>query len=819
MIKRRILILIIVSSIFMPFAHARPQKDLPDGKRVVNAYRVDEAIRVDGVLDELAWRKAQPANDFYQYEPFNGSYPSERSEVKILYDDVSIYIGAALYDEEPDNIYRELGKRDNADNLKADAFSVLISPYNDGINYLEFIVSASGVQADVRRTGNATDRSWDAVWESAVTITDEGWFAELRIPFSALRFSSRIDGNWGVNFRRLIKRYNEWSSWNPIDNSVSGIVNQSGELSGIRDINTPIRLSFSPYVSGYIDKHPDNESLAWQLNGGMDVQLGLTESFTLDMTLIPDFGQVKSDDKVLNISPYEVQYGEQRPFFNEGMDLFQKGGIFYSRRIGTRPKGYSGVLGQLNEHEQVVANPQESAMINATKVSGRTSSGLGIGFLNAMTSNTYATIRDTITQEERDVLTQGFTNYNMMVFDQTLRNNSYVSLANTNLLIPNSKYTSNVTATDFVLRDKSNTYAFTGTGVLSQIAENDLDLGYKYNLGLHKTSGNLLFEAWTNTESKNYNPNDMGYLQKANEFSNGGGVGYRVYKPFWKLLNWNSWIGGSYSMLHNPMVYTSSHFYINFRTTFAKTYHYVSGEFWMDPRETHDYDEPRVDGRMVIRPRRFAGSFTTSSDYRRPLAIDTRTSYWRSESMGMDEFSFRFSPRIRLSNSFFVVYQIQQDFSRNDIGYIGRTADNTEIYMGLRDVSTLTNTLDALYTFTANSFINIRLRHYWRWLDYSSYHSLNYDGTLSAPIAFTNVDRNINYNLFNIDLTYEWHFAPGSILSVVWKNVIETSNSHVRSKYFDNVDELWSTGKGNSISLRMLYYLDYNTIFSGRSNR
>lgn len=816
MIIRRILSFIVVSSFLLPLAQARPQKELPQSKRVVTVYRVDEALSIDGVLDEAVWQKAQVADEFFQYEPFNGSYPSERSEVRILYDDVSIYIGAALFDEEAQNIYRELGKRDNADNLKSDAFSVLISPYNDGINYLEFIVSASGVQADVRRTGNSTDRSWNAVWESEVTITDEGWFAELRIPFSALRFSSKVEGNWGLNFRRLIKRYNEWSSWNPIDNSVSGIVNQSGELSGIREIDAPIRLSFSPYVSGYIDKHPDNKSLAWQLNGGMDVQLGLTESFTLDMTLIPDFGQVKSDDKVLNISPYEVQYGEQRPFFNEGMDLFDKGGIFYSRRIGTRPKDYGKASEMLNDNELIASNPQETAMINATKISGRTSSGLGIGFLNAMTSNTYATIRDTITQHERDVLTQGFTNYSMIVLDQTLRNNSYVSLANTNLIIPNSKYTSNVTATDFVLRDKPNMYALYGKAILSQIFEEEVDLGYKYNLGFNKTSGNLLYEVWTNTESDNYNPNDMGFLQKANEFSNGASLGYRVYKPFWKLLNWNSWIGGSYRTLHNPMVYTSSELYMNFRTTFAKSYLYVYGQLWMDPRETHDYDEPRVPGRMVIKPRRLGGSFRTSSDYRKTIALDTDISYWRAVSLGMDELEVSLSPRVRFSNSFLMIYRIEQEFKRNDIGFVGKSDSDNDIYMGLRDVSTLTNTLSALYTFNANSFLNIRLRHYWRWLDYSSYHMLNNDGTLSQQIDNTNFDGNINYNLFNIDLTYEWHFAPGSVLSVVWKNVIETRNSHVRSPYFDNVQDLWNTGKGNSISLRMLYYLDYNTLFGSK---
>lgn len=798
---------------------SRTLKELPTQNRIAYAHRISEHIKIDGVLSEDAWIDALPNDEFLQYEPFNGSYPSEKSLVKILYDDNAIYIGATLSDDEPNLIYKEFGQRDKSDNIKADAFSILISPYNDGINYLEFIVSASGVQTDIRRTGNDSDRSWDAVWESSVSLTDSGWFVEIKIPFSALRFSSKVNGNWGLNFRRLIKRYNEWSSWNPIDNSVSGIVNQSGELSGIKDIDTPIRLSFSPYISGYIEKHPENSSLSWQLNGGMDLQFGLTESFTLDMTLIPDFGQVKSDEKVLNISPYEVMYDEQRPFFNEGMDLFDKGGIFYSRRIGTKPKQYNAVSQSLGENDTILSNPQETALINATKVSGRTSSGLGIGFLNAFTSNTYADIKDTLSKETRRFLTQGFTNYNMIVLDQTLKNNSYVSLANTNLHIPKQGYTSNVTATDFVLRDKRNSYAIAGVAALSQIFEEEPDLGYKYNLGFHKTSGNILFEFWNNTESDDYNPNDMGYIKKANEFTNGASVGYKVYKPFWRLLNWTSWIGGYYTTLHNPMLYTSSYLYANFRTFFTKSYLFVHGEFWMDPRERHDYDEPRVDGRMLIRPRRFSSSLEISSDYRKSLAMDVEVSYWKAESMDMDNISIEISPRVRFNNKFMVVYEIEQDIGRNDIGYVGKSADNSNVYMGLRDVSTLTNTIDVLYSFSANAFLSVELRHYWRWLDYSSFHLLNPDGTLSEPVDNYMVDENINFNLFNIDLSYQWNFAPGSVLSIVWKNAIEDSDKNVRGDFFHNFGNVIESSQINSISFRLLYYLDYNSIVRSRDRR
>jgi hypothetical protein len=812
----RILFFAVVLSSFSSFALANPLKKAPIGKRIAETYRVHETIKVDGVLDEESWGKAIPANDFFQYEPFNGSFPSERTEVKVLYDNNAIYIGATLYDDDPNKIYKELGKRDNSDNLRSDAFSILISPYNDGINYLEFIISSSGVQTDIRRTGNSSDRSWDAVWQSSVSFNEKGWVVEIKIPFSALRFSSKTNGNWGLNFRRLIKRYNEWSSWNPIDNSISGIVNQSGELSGIKDIRTPIRLSFSPYISTYVEKHPDNQKPSYRFNGGMDLQFGISESFTLDMTLIPDFGQVKSDDKVLNISPFEVMYGEQRPFFKEGMDMFQKGGIFNSRRIGQSPKGFSEPYRNLTINEIVTNNPQETSLINASKITGRTSKGLGVGFLNAITSSTWANILDTVTLAQRKFLTQGFTNYNMTVLDQTLRNNSYVSLANTNLFIPEQDYVANVSATDFVLRNKGNRYALYGKGVLSQISKQDYNLGYKYSVGFDKTSGNFLYSLWTNTESKTYNPNDMGYLQKANEFSNGAAISYKIYKPFWIFLNWTGIVGGSYYMLQEPMAYTSSNLYFNIRTVYAKTYHAFGVEFWMDPKEIRDYNEPRVEGRMVVRSPRKSASFWTSSDYRKPLAIDTRAGYWKAEKMGQENWYASFSPRVRVSDNIFLVYQIRQDYDKNNIGYVSRSNDSQTIYMGLRDVSTLTNTIDGLYSFSANSFLNLRIRHYWRWLDYSTYHTLNTDGSLSVPIVNSGFNKNTNYNTFNIDLTFQWSYAPGSLLSIVWKNDISLYDNKVRSNYFDNLGGLLDQSQTNSISLRMLYFLDYNTVRSMR---
>lgn len=795
-------ILIVFFSCFITIAFAQPDK------KKLEAYRINSTIKIDGKLDELDWANAPEANDFIQHEPYNGAKPSEPTVVKVLFDNNALYIGARMFDSEPNKIYKELGQRDNSEHLKADNFVLFISPYNDGINYLEFGVSASGIQTDIKATGDDEELNWDAVWMSEISFDEKGWIVEMKIPFSALRFSKNNVQNWGINFARLIKRYNEWSSWNFVSKSIEGIVNQSGELTGVLNVDSPIRLSLSPYVATYAEKFPDAKSLEYRLSGGLDLKYGISESFTLDMTLIPDFGQVKSDDRILNLTPFEVKYAEQRPFFTEGTELFNKGEIFYSRRVGSRPVNQSSVESQIDpSKEYILENPVETKMINATKITGRTSKGLGLGFFNAMTSNTYARIKDTLGNTRR-ILTQGFTNYNMVVFDQTLKNNSYVSLANTNLYRPEDSYTADVTATEFSIRDKRNMYAISGIGGLSQIQNDSISRGYKSYLEFAKKSGNFQFELFNNIESKNYNPNDMGYLQRPNEFSYGMNMDYNIYKPFWKLLNFQSSINFIHESSFENRYFKMAAINLELRTATIKQFYTTGIEITILPRDINDYDEPRVDGRKLVLPKRTFFRWFGSPDYRKPFMIDHGFSFWVADRLDQKGFSFDLSPRVRFSDKFFMVYRFNQEFETNSIGYVKR--NNSDIYMGMRNVVTMTNTLDAQYTFNAKSFLNLKFRHYWSRYQFNEFFLLNNDGSLTSNSAVTAENNNTNY--LNIELVYQWNFAPGSVLSFVWKNSIELSENQIDYNYFRNVDNVWNSPQINSFSFKLLYFIDYQTL-------
>ncbi|PWK03236.1 carbohydrate binding protein with CBM9 domain [Flavobacterium araucananum] len=388
-------------------------------KKAIQTQPINEAIAIDGNLDEPVWKNAAIATDFVMYQPDNGKPIPEarRSEIKVLYNNDAIYIGAMLYDDEPNKILKEISQRDKFGT--ADIFGVFLNGFNDGQQSFEFFVSAANVQGDCIMTdANGEDYSWDAVWISKASLTDKGWIVEIKIPYAALRFSAQDKQTWGINFFREIKRERKKYTWNLIDTKVGTFTQQNGILEGIENIKPPTRLFLMPYASYYLNAG-DSQKTYGTIKGGMDIKYGINDAFTLDAILIPDFGQTKYDDQILNLGPFEQQFNENRAFFTEGTDLFNKGNMFYSRRIGGTPS----IDPDLKDNEKIIETVQNVNLINALKVSGRTKKGLGVGILNAVTEKTFATIKDTISGSTRQEIVEPLTNYNVLVLDQRFRKN------------------------------------------------------------------------------------------------------------------------------------------------------------------------------------------------------------------------------------------------------------------------------------------------------------------------------------------------------------------------------------------------------------
>lgn len=813
------IIILLSSSFFLTTTalYSNQQNDTLLQKKTVLAVRAEAAPKIDGLLDEDVWQKAVPACDFVIYNPYNGRASRNRTEVRVLYDDDALYIGAIMYDRSPDSIFVELGPRD-ADNLNADHFYVEISPFNDGLNGDVFKVSASGVQMDNKLQTSESfhhEDTWDAVWDSKTRITSEGWCAEIKIPYSALRFPRSPEQTWGINFWREVRRTRETSSWNYVSKEFGSTIAHMGVLKGIREIEPPLRLSLTPYLSGYLEKVNGEPGIGKSYNGGLDLKIGLSESFTLDATLIPDFGQVQSDDHVLNLTPFEIEYNEKRPFFMEGTELFNKGDIFYSRRIGGTPHLVNDVYNNLLPHEIVSYNPTEVSLINATKISGRLKNGLGIGVFNAVTEPMWAEVSDTLTKSVRRVKTEPLTNYNMIVFDQSLKNNSFVSMSNTNVIRAAAKdenyYTADVTNLSTLLQTNNKLYSVSGGTSLSQkyFKDSDARLGHSLDLSAGKTGGAFRTEYFFSMMSDSFDPNDMGYLRRNNEIEHAVEVSYNTFQPIGYLMTTRSSLSFGYSQLFEPRAFTSAEIGLDAMIVLMN-YWSFSLEMMYAPRGENDYFEPRTEDMSMFYhvPEMLATAFRFDTDMSKKFYIQVESLYYKYWSdFNQKAYNVSVQPKYKVNRRLSFDYSLDYERNTNDIGFVDKNAD--DIIFGKRNISTIVNTLSGAFIFSPESYLTLRARHYWSRAVYDGdYFILQTDGSLQSDDTYTGVS-DVNFNVFNVDMVYTWRFAPGSELSVVWKNSIESDGDVIINNAFDNLHDLFGMPQVNSISLKILYYLDY----------
>ncbi|MFK8101393.1 MAG: DUF5916 domain-containing protein [Saprospiraceae bacterium] len=791
-------------------------------KKQLEVTRQEASIKLDGILEEPDWQRATASSDFVEYAPNPGTTPSQKSAVKVIYSNTAMYIGAMLYDTHPDSILQEMTERDNFGNT--DWFGIVIDAYQDGINGVGFFITPAGIQFDTKYSAldgnnngtiNGGDQNWDAVWSGVTKITEEGWIVEMEIPYSAIRFPKLVDQVWNVNFGRVIRRNREENYWNPVDPELNGFVNQAGQISGISNIESPVRLSATPFVATYLENYHDTQedpinTLSRSISGGMDVKYGINDAFTLDMTLIPDFGEAQSDNQVLNLSPFEVRFDENRQFFTEGTELFNKGGLFYSRRVGGRPIGYGDAFDQVDEEngEVLLENPGESQLFNATKVSGRTSKGLGLGVFNATAKRTVAKIKNS-EGEVREFETSPLTNYNVFVLDQNLKHNSFVTLINTNVTRSGESYDANVTGTQFSLRNKANSYQVSGGGAVSQkYRSTETELGHRWQLNFNKTSGKFQWGTGLYEESDTYDPNDLGFLGSNNEREVWASMRYNVYKPFG---NFNSAGGGMfihYTQLYNPNTFTALG--INaWAWAGTKKFFNFGGGTYIRPLESFDYFDTRTDGRYYRSPR-FANFWIwASTDYRKRFAFDINLETHLNEEEGRRRYGVTVEPRFRVSDRMLLQWETSVNLSKREVGFVDKDEEE-EIIFGRRDRTTVENTFKTRYVFSNKMTLSFRLRHYWSNATYASMHRLGEDGNL-YDTGYNSFSDN-SFNSFNIDMIYRWRFAPGSDIFIIWKNSISRWTDEIAQLEYDytrSVRSLTDIPQTNSLSIKIIYFLDY----------
>jgi hypothetical protein len=597
--------------LLLSFALFSQTKDSIPRKKITIP-RISEAPKIDGILDDAAWQNAPIATDFVERQPNNGRPipDSLKTDVKIVYDDLGIYFGATLKDPEPDKILKELTERDGIGN--DDFFFILLNGYNDRQQSLQFIVTAAGVQYDAKMTNDNEDSSWNGIWYSAVQITKEGWVVEIFIPYSEVRFPNKNVQEWGLNMEREFRRSRTRYSWSHIDNTKGSFSIYDGEIHGIENIQSPLRLSFQPYVSGYVNNFDGETKTIF--NGGMDLKYGINDAFTLDMILVPDFGQSKFDNEVLNLSAFETQYEENRGFFTEGTELFTKGNLFYSRRVGGNPSAYPN----LSENEEITNYPASVDLINAFKISGRTDGNLGLGIFNAVTEKTYADIKNNNTGETRQEVVEPLANYNILVLDQRFGDNSSVSFVNTNVIREGHFRDANASGLYMDLTNKKNTFQYFATAEGSWVKEDSTKFGMEGSAGVSKISGSHRVSGQIDFRTIDYDINDMGYSSETNFIRYSGYYGYRYLQPKGNLNN--LFLNFNLNYIRRLETDLYSNFIFNFNSSFTtKKFLGFGGGFEMTPFGTNDIYEPRVQGKYVQVPDYYDVWGWFSTDYRKKI--------------------------------------------------------------------------------------------------------------------------------------------------------------------------------------------------------
>ncbi len=797
-------------------------------------------IHVDGRLDDPAWHAAQWISDFVQKEPNEGAEPTERTEVAFLYDGHALYVAARMYSDDPSKIQAPLSRRDNG--LQAEHIWISLDTYQDRRTAYSFGVTASGVRLDWYHPSDNElhiDPRFDPVWEAKATIDSVGWTAELRIPFSQLRFTAKDVQVWGLNIDRWVPSRREDIFWIPVPKNETGWSSRMGELVGIEGIRPARRLELLPYVAGNAVLAPDaaaaNPFDGNELDGraGADLKMGLGPNLTLDATVNPDFGQVEADPAVVNLTAFEIFFPERRPFFTEGSQLLDSQ-MFYSRRIGARPRGEAS--------GDFVDYPDASTILGAAKVTGRLPSGLSVGGLAAVTAREEASTYDS-TAGAAAATVAPLTTFGVARLQQEFGANAstvggQVTVVRRDLsagdplaaIYPREAYSGRV---DWNLRFARGAYELGGVVAVSHVRGDSVALlgiqessvhyfqrpdanhvevdssrtaltGYVARLEFEKNSGrHWLYSVDLFRESPAFDPNDAGRLGNADGQGAFAELRYRETRPgtaFYSYeLGFNT--GGEWNFGGDRQFYTTR---LDAELTW-KNYWTTGLTFWVDYRsQSHSLTRG---GPSMGTPQSWATIASLANSFAATTRWNARVFYGKDELGGetyrlSGGLSVRPGPRWQLSVNPNYLRAIDPRQYVDTYGGGSSATYGGRYVFAFIDQSTLAAQLRLNYTFSPDLTLELYAepfassgRYYgFGELEAARSHDLRGYGTDGTTIAregdgsYTVTDNggadtllipNPDFNVlsFRSNLVLRWEWRPGSTLYLVWQQSRESSDS------------------------------------------
>ena len=791
-------------------------------RKIIEVMRFDKPPKIDGILDDEQWTKTKPGTTFERYMPNNGQTerPGYENFVYMGYDNNAVYIAGEFYNPNP--IPVEFSQRDDIWEVNTETFFISINPYDDNTNYQGFQITSAGTVGDSFTSEEMSPDDWDfdTVFESDVKITESGWSAELKIPYSALRFPSKEIQKWAINFGRKIAETGEVFTWNFVDNKTRKYAESKGITSELNDISPPPRLFFYPYIQSSVDLKTSSSPLN-AYSAGMDFKYGISNSFTLDATLIPDFGQVTFDDEELNLSPFEQEFDENRAFFTEGASLFKKadgagsgrsGNFFYSRRIGQEVSFNENDI--LNDNETLVGYDQKPDLINSIKLTGTTNSGLSIGLINSITNNAYARIKNDKTNEFRKEKIAPITNYNVITLTQQVINEfSTLTFSNANVNRSGNEFkNSNNSAFVFDLFDNKRKFNVIGNVYSSESPSNRETKGFRGALRISEITGGFRYSLGWRGVDANYYQNDLGFYRFRNTQSFYTTIRYQTFKPSNWFENFSSYLYISERSRFYPKILKSRGGRLGINIT---TLNLNKIGFDLDYTSNYkNYDEPRKKDTFIMDPAEIELQFEFSSDTRKKIKYGFDLQYLTAngEDFGENktETEYSFGLGFRANNKLNFELEFGNSIKSDDVGYVYK--ENDDIYFGLRDVKSIENNMSLNYNFDSYKSINLKLRQFWSSAEYNNnFFLLSSSGKREKSSKNTSdYDPNTNFNLWNFDLGFNWEFAPGSKATLLYRNNLFNQDNLSGINYYSSTKDLFEKPINHQISLRINYFIDYN---------
>ena len=828
-------------------------------KRVYNATRTSVVPKIDGRLNDECWKTiGKWDGGFIQQQPHQAQPPSQETEIKILYDDKYLYIAIVAHDNEPEKMSPLLGPRD--DYTVGDIAGVALDTYHDKQTAFEFNLTSAGQKVDLMHLGEyGWDLNWNAVWDGKTSLGDSAWYAEMRVPFTQIRFANKEEHTWGMHIWRYIYRMAEESHWKLIPIDAPAMVYIFGELRGIKDIPYKRNFEIMPYAKArYVPDSYDNQHFGF----GVDGKIGVTSDFTLDYTFNPDFGQVEADPSELNLTSYEVFYDEKRPFFLEGNNImeFSSGSdmLYYSRRIGHAPSYVPSVDEDAGE---ALSIPDNTSIINALKLTGKNKKGFSMGFVNSITSSEEAVIRNGDSKET--MAAEPFTNYTIGRAKQDFNHGSTVIGGMVTSTIRNIKDehleflpdNSLVGGLDFEHNWKNRKYYITGKSFFSNVNGSEKaiyqlqrnsrhyyqreDAGYlEINDSLTTLNGwggdisggkrSGKFRIYGNLEwrSPGVELNDLGYLRQADYVDEKVNLEYRNNKPKGILLNYRL-------RLRQGHVWSYGGENLNDDLYFYSTFRYKN--FWQT-----DFAAKRIFRNIDTRVLRGGPSLRKDPENKFDVAV--RTSSQKDLLVGLTGTFVRSDDKITKENSYsFIVYwRVSNRLNLSSRSVFSLEGDNNqylrsanvdgrkEYLVGQLDRQTFYTTLRAEFFITPEFSLQYYGSPYvstGQYLDYrrvadskaqslenrfemltKTGNGLLVDGANNIYHDFSDYDFDFNFQEFRSNFVARWEYKTGSTIYFVWTHNRSNYEEVYNSSLFDSLKGIGKLGAQNAFMIKLSYW-------------